>query len=208
MERCGRALLVDCWGERTVRVRSLPARRSAGWRRSAPSGWTFIDGALVIDAADGAPWLSQDVLDTVTLLGPALGQDLARRRRGDEETPRWASACSRGAAVIPPRPVRMPVAEAALGLAGGMRRSRPGAFRRGFDGAVIRTPPQPMRVRVRMPVSWFVQTVPTGLWSWPRKVWAALILHPDRREGVAGGVCLDGDPRGLAAGGVYRPDMA
>ncbi|MFI6850054.1 hypothetical protein OG535_39925 [Kitasatospora sp. NBC_00085] len=55
-----------------------PDRRLVGWVAKAGDAWgSYIDGSLVIDAVDGAPWLSRDATYAVSMLVAALAQQSA-----------------------------------------------------------------------------------------------------------------------------------
>ncbi|PBC70180.1 hypothetical protein BX265_7576 [Streptomyces sp. TLI_235] len=72
-------LLVDGWDHdpRVLLVRRADGR-PVGWVSAVGDHWgSYIDGRLVVDAADREPWLSQDALYAVSLLRMALDQHLA-----------------------------------------------------------------------------------------------------------------------------------
>ncbi|MEV8100169.1 hypothetical protein [Kitasatospora sp. NPDC085879] len=129
---------------------------------------TFIDGDLVIDAADSEPWLSQDVLDAVTLLRPALDQDLARH--GAVATKKLPGGQSR-AAVERPSSSHAPSGCLPRRRLSGSPAACDGPVpgpctRRGFDGAVH-------------PDAAAAGAGAQELGA--EEVCAALVLYPDRR---------------------------
>ncbi|MEV8100275.1 hypothetical protein [Kitasatospora sp. NPDC085879] len=76
----GGVLLVEGWeADPSVFAVHRPGDGPAvGWVATVgDDGGAFIDGRMVIDAADGEPWLSQDALYAVSLLRMALDQNLA-----------------------------------------------------------------------------------------------------------------------------------
>ncbi|MFH8387667.1 hypothetical protein ACH4E7_43455 [Kitasatospora sp. NPDC018058] len=70
-------LVVEGWNTVDLFAVRDPDRRLLGWVEALGDGWgTYIKGRLVIDATDGAPWLSTDAPHAVALLRVARDQHL------------------------------------------------------------------------------------------------------------------------------------